>query len=178
MIQKNNSVIFRDVDDLDDVIDLTANCSYGEGNTIILTENSHYFSIGDAIYYDFNTNHYRKGLAVNQIMSEIIGVVSKIIDKDTFELTTKGSIILDRYDNIENNSVLYLSSNISGRLVPNEPDKISKIIGIKINNGIRIDIQRGYHLIESNQETNDFELRYYTQQELQNIVTRVMTDIY
>lgn len=143
--QHNNSVIFRDVQDDNNLIDFSYIGMHGtEEQIVTLTELDNGFLLGDAIYYDYKTSHYRRALAMNQIMSEVIGVVSKIIDKDTFELTLKGSIILDRYSSIPPDTPLYLSQNISGKLVQNEPTIVSKIIGVTTNDGIYVDIQRGY----------------------------------
>ena len=207
--QHNNSVIFRDVQDDNNLIDFSYIGMHGtEEQIVTLIELDNGFLLGDAIYYDYKTNHYRRALAMNQIVSEVIGVVSKLIDKDTFELTLKGSIILDRYSNIPENTPLYLSQNISGKLVQDEPTNVSKIIAITINNGIYVNIQRGYfvgfgpqvffasaepYLFVSNdnklfqtatnlQDNTDYEpkdkLRYYTSQEIQDLITRIKNDIY
>lgn len=233
--QHNNSVIYRDVDE-ENILDFSHIGSNINSNEIVLKEPDHYFILGDAIFYDIKTNHYRRALANNTIMSEVIGVVSKIIDKDTFQLTLKGNIILDRYSNITTGSILYLSPIITGKLIPDEPDNVSKIIAIKTENGIKVDIQRGYHLkanklkgeylvtdddkyivtsdnnlisfktylseylvtddskniitfdnkiiaarseMEGYEEyTEYYSLRYYTQQELQDIIVRITNDIY
>ena len=207
--QHNNSVIFKDVQDDNNLIDFSYIGMHGiEEQIVTLTELDNGFLLGDAIYYDYKTNHYRRALAMNQIVSEVIGVVSKLIDKDTFELTLKGSIILDRYSNIPENTPLYLSQNISGKLVQDEPTNVSKIIAITINNGIYVNIQRGYFVgfgpqvffasaepymfVSSDnklfqtatnlQDNTDYEpkdkLRYYTSQEIQDLITRIKNDIY
>jgi hypothetical protein len=207
--QHNNSVIFRDVVDDNNLIDFSYMGIYGTEEQIIsLTELDNGFLLGDAIYYDYKTNHYRRALAMNQIMSEVIGVVSKLIDKDSFELTLKGSIILDRYNNIPENTPLYLSQNISGKLVQDEPSLVSKIIGITRTNGIYVNIQRGYFVgfgpavffassepymfvssdnklfqtANNMKDNTNYEavdkLRYYTSQEIQDLITRIKNDIY
>jgi hypothetical protein len=115
-------------------------------------------------------------------MSEVIGVVSKIINKDSFKLTLKGSIILDRYSSIPLNTPLYLSQNISGKLVQDEPTIVSKIIGVTTNDGIYVNIQRGYFVGFDMQDNANYEpkdkLRYYTSQEIQDLITRIKNDIY
>ena len=207
--QHNNSVIFRDVQDDNNLIDFSYIGMHGtEEQIITLTELDNGFLLGDAIYYDYKTNHYRRALAMNQIMSEVIGVVSKLIDKDTFELTLKGSIILDRYNNIPENTPLYLSQNISGKLVQDEPTNVSKIIAVTISNGIYVNIQRGYFVgfssavffasaesymlvssdnklfqtVNNVKDNTNYEvidtLRYYTSQEIQDLITRIKNDIY
>lgn len=207
--QHNNSTIFKSVlSDNTNVIDFSYIGMYGtEEQVVTLTESDNGFLLGDAIYYDYKTNHYRRALAVNQIMSEVIGVVSKIIDKDSFELTLKGSIILSRYSSIPVNTPLYLSQNISGKLVQDEPTAVSKLIGTKTYDGINVNIQRGYFVgcgplvqiqthdnLIFNAEDKAFytydnqtdntnyyptgSLRYYTNQEIQDIITRIKNDIY
>ena len=175
---RNNSSIFRDVFDEDQNTDLTYIGIVGSNfEKINLEESNHGFILGDAIYYDINTNHYYRALAVNTVMSEVIGVVSKVIDNDNFELTLKGNIILDRYNTIQNDKPLYLSPIITGKLTEIEPNNISKIIAVKIQNGIKVDIQRGYHLIQSEEPIYD-DIRYYTEQEIQDIINTIKSDIY
>lgn len=174
----DNSVIYREFYDEDNIHDFDYLGVNGVENKIIeLTELDNGFIVGDAIYYDIKNNHYRKALSNNTIMSEVIGVVSKIISKDTFELTMKGSIILDRYNNIQNDTLLYLSPVITGKLTPLEPEYVSKIIAIKTGTGIYVDIQRGYNIKAIPDQQYD-GLRYYTEQEIQDIITQVETDIY
>lgn len=211
--QHNNSVIFRDVYE-NKILDFSHIASDSKANIIDLYEENHFFEVGDAIYYDIYTHHYRRALAINSIMSEVIGVVSKIINLNEFQLTLRGDIILNRYDSISIGSPLYLSDIVTGKLISNEPSKISKIIGIKTDNGIRVDIQRGFHLTDNegyhpkykefltkdllnifgkdnkifnaapdpNQPDividDRLSLRYYTQEEIQEIIARVIADIY
>ena len=56
-------------------------------------------------------------------------------------------------------------------------NNISKIIAVKIQNGIKVDIQRGYHLIQSEEPIYD-DIRYYTEQEIQDIINTIKSDIY
>lgn len=178
----NNSVIYRNPVQDENLIDFT---QFGtteiSQKTMILTEPMHYFSVGDAIYYDFKNDHFKRGLAINNIMSEIFGVVSKIIDNNTFEITLDGSITTDRYDNIKDGSMLYLSPIVPGKLIDTEPNIISKIIGIKIKEGINVNIQRGIYLERLNasqEEAEEVELRYYTEQEIQDLIDQIIKDIY
>ena len=174
--QHNNSGIYRDVFE-DQVEDFTF---LGTRNlnsyTIEVKQDFHGLVIGDAVYYDIRTRTYKAALAKNSIMSEVIGLVSKLIDARTFEITTKGFLKTDRYDYMTNNSILYLSPVISGRLVDTEPGKISKIIGIKVKDGIEVDIQRGYDLHPENKEYE--KPRFYTEQEIDNIIQTILKDIY
>lgn len=174
--QHNNSTIYRDVFE-DQVEDFTF---LGTKNlnkyTIQVSQPFHGFTLGDAVYYDIRTRNYKTALANNTIMQEVIGLVSNIIDNDTFEIITKGELETERYNYIPNGSILYLSPVITGRLIDTEPMKVSKIIGIKTKNGIEIDIQRGYDL---HPEHKDFKkARRYTEQEIQDIINIIKRDIY
>ena len=212
--QHNNSVIFRDVYE-DKILDFSHIASETKANNMNLYEEKHGFEVGDAIYYDMYTHHYRRALAVNNTMSEVIGVVSKIVNFNEFQLVLRGDIILDRYNSIPVGSILYLSDMITGKLVVNEPIRVSKIIGTKTELGINVNIQRGFHLTDNEGYhpkykkflTNNLltiigkdnkifnaapdpgqpdvditedglSLRYYTQEEIQEIIARVIADIY
>ena len=147
MEKHNNSVIYRNVFE-DEYINFSALGAYGSDDKIRLSEHMNGFKIGDAIYYDFKTKHYKKAL-----------------------------IQTDRYDNIENGTTFYLSDVIPGRLTEIEPSNISKIIGNKTTNGIYINIQRGYHLSEK-EIPDIIEPRRYTKQEIHDVIDTVMKNIY
>lgn len=175
--QKLNSVIFKDVNDDANFSDISAAGTNGEYREVTVNQDIHGLSLGDAVYYNIYTNRYARALATNTIMSEVIGLVSDVPDENTFTITMKGVLLTDRYNAIADDSIMYLSSAISGRLTNTEPANISKIIGRKIPNGIDIDIQRGYHL-KSDETPVYTGIKYYTQSEIQDIINTVMKDIY
>ena len=174
--QHDNSVIYRDVFE-DNVEDFTfMGVNNPKKHTTEIIQPFHGFVVGDAVYYDIRTKNYKLALANNSIMSEVFGVVSKLIDKDTCEVVLKGNIKTDRYNYIPKGTILYLSSTVAGRLIDTEPYQISKIIGVKSKDGIEVDIQRGYNLHPKNVE---YETpRFYTEQEIQDIINTIMRDIY
>lgn len=67
--------------------------SGGAGGTIDkITQNSHGFAVGDVLYINTSTGLYTKATADNPITAEVVGVVSKITNINTFELTLSGEI--------------------------------------------------------------------------------------
>ena len=174
--QHDNSVIYRDVFE-DNVEDFTfMGVNNPKKYTTEITQPFHGFIVGDAVYYDIRTKNYKLALANNSIMSEVFGVISNIIDADTCEVVLKGNIKTNRYDYIPKGSILFLSPTISGRLIDAEPYKVSKIIGIRSKDGIEVNIQRGYDLHP--EEVNNETPRFYTEQEIQDIINTIMKDIY
>lgn len=180
--QHNNSTIFRNpYDDEAHLVDFShIGLDYPSTSTIQINELDNGFSVGDAIYYDIYNKKYRRALANNSIMSEVIGVVSKIINKDEFELTLRGIVETDRYNDFENGAILYLSATVTGRLTPHEPSPVTKIIGIKAENGIIVKIQRGYDIRDDAHDPYLLytDTRLYTEQEIQDIIKIVKDDIY
>jgi hypothetical protein len=147
---------------------------------LMIYELNNGFNTGDALYYDYTSGHYRRAIAVNTILSEVVGVVGKVIDKDNFELVLKGDIETNKFDLIPDDSPLYLSPLITGKLIPNEPNNISKVIAIKKKYGlIKVDIQRGYSLIDEKIDSTTYsDARFYTTQEIKEITNQIISDIY
>ncbi len=122
-----------------------------ESNTKIVTKTAHDFVEGDFIFYH-PTYGYSKALAVDDYSSNIVGMVCKVIDIDTFEYKWGGFHKTDVF-NSSNGSAqgmpLYISDTVPGKTVQNQPD-ISKTVGYPIEDmGIIISIERG---IQYNQE--------------------------
>lgn len=180
--QHNNSVIFKDTYKDENFADFTRigvaiDNSDEKQWKIDLDIPNHFLIEGDAIYYNFRNNKYERALANNSPMQEVIGVVSKVYNNNKLELTLKGDIIIDRYNDVPIDSYLFLSTMMPGRLVQDEPDTITKIIAKKIENGIHVCIQRGYYL-EDNESDNLYQTRYYTENELIEVINRIKRDIY
>lgn len=134
-----------------------------------IVQEDHYFNVGDAIYYDIQLKRFSLALAYNNIESEVIGLVSQIIDNDTFVLTNTGTLYTDRYT-FPNNTVLYLSDINPGKLVSIAPTFV-KPVAIQTTNGIIIDIARGWADKDSVSEPTEYEA--YTQEELDEIISNI-----
>lgn len=138
-------------------------------DTIIKQEN-HYFQIGDVLYYNIKEYKFYGALAKNTIESEVVGLVSDIIDKDHFELINTGFLKTERYQfNI--GTILYLSDVRAGKLVSIASTNVIKIIGTQQNGGILIDFQRGYVNPETIYESEEYES--YTKEELDEIIENI-----
>ena len=118
--------------------------------TVILT--NHGFIEGDFIFYHPITG-YAKASALDDYNSNIVGMVTKIIDVNSFEYKWGGFHKTNLFSN--NNGYgqgmpLYISDTMPGKVVQDQPS-ISKTVGYPVEDiGIIISIERG---IQYNQET-------------------------
>ena len=122
-------------------------------NIKTVTKINHGFEIGDFIFYHPNDG-YKKALAIDSYDSNIVGMVTKIIDDNTFEYMWSGFYATDIFDenhNIVQGMPLYISDTEAGKTVQEQPD-ISKTVGYPVENlGIIISVERG---IQYNQEAS------------------------
>lgn len=122
-------------------------------------QESNGFAIGDFIYYH-PSRGYQLAAAIDSYDSNIVGMVTKIIDENTFEYMWSGFYKTDIFTE-ENGFVqglpMYISDTEPGHVVQEQPD-ISKTVGYPIENiGLIISIERG---IQYNQEASigDFKI--------------------
>ena len=122
-------------------------------NIKTVTKINHGFEIGDFIFYHPNDG-YKKALAIDSYDSNIVGMVTKIIDDNTFEYMWSGFYATDIFNedhDIVQGMPLYISDTEAGKTVQEQPD-ISKTVGYPVENlGIIISIERG---IQYNQEAS------------------------
>lgn len=166
---KSNSIIYKNPQgqylfDLS-VLGVVTN----ESKTIEINQQNHYFQVGDILYYNVKTKMFAKAVAINSIESEACIGVLKVVDKDNFIAISNGEILTDRY-NFNVNTILYLSDVYPGKVVSIGPQSIIKQIGVKTENGIMLNIQRGYHILNN---SLDEELEFYTQDELDEIIKNI-----
>lgn len=165
----NNSTIFKNPQE-PHLFDLSSIGSViHEDESICINQVDHYFQKGEVLYYDVRTNKFARAIAVNNIESEVCGIVSDIIDKDNFVIIAKGLFRTDQYT-FDENTPLYLSDAHAGKLVSIEPHGIIKQIAIQATNGIIIDIQRGWKTTVTSSSEN---LEPYTKAELDEIIKNV-----
>lgn len=167
---KNNSIISKNLHkyhvlDLTDIGVITCN------NFTEIVQHNHNFQIGDALYYNVKEQVFDKAIAINNIESEVCGVVSEIKDIDTFIIVTNGEIITSRYD-FKVNTALYLSDARPGKLVSIGPKDIVKQIATKTIDGIIVDIQRGFKTANHQQSSTE-ALESYTKEELNEIIKNI-----
>ena len=122
-------------------------------NIKLVNQINHNFEIGDFIFYH-PSNEYRKALAIDSYDSNIVGMVTRIIDDNTFEYMWSGFYATDIFDELHNivqGMPLYISETDAGKVVQEQPD-ISKTVGYPVENlGIIISVERG---IQYNQEAS------------------------
>lgn len=140
-----------------------------EDKTIEISQNNHFFKTGDVLYFNVKTGMFAKAIAVNGIESEVCGVVSEVISKDSFTIVTKGSIQTDEYT-FDVNTPLYLSNAHAGRLTSIPPYNVIKQVAIQDSSGILVDIQRGMKTTET---SSSEELESYTKAELDEIIKNI-----
>lgn len=122
-------------------------------NTKVVTQETHGFEVGDFIYYH-PWNAYQKASAIDDYDSNIVGMVTKVIDNDNFEYMWSGFYATDIFSNdngFTQGMPLYISDTDPGKATQEQPD-ISKAVGYPVENiGLVISIERG---IQYNQEAS------------------------
>ncbi len=162
--KKNNNVLTKETDGYfvqgpskqpDNAIELLDDGYYVRTHSNIKTvaKINHGFEIGDFIFYHPNDG-YKKALAIDSYDSNIVGMVTKVIDDNTFEYMWSGFYATDIFTedhDIVQGMPLYISDTEAGKTVQEQPD-ISKTVGYPVENlGIIISIERG---IQYNQEAS------------------------
>lgn len=166
---KNNSTIFKNPQD-QYLFDLSILGTITHENKVIeINQQNHYFQVGDVLYYNVKTQKFAKAVAVNNIESEVCGVISKVIDKDNFIVLTEGEIKTNRYT-FNVSTRLYLSDVYPGKLVSIKPQYVVKQIATQTVDGIMINIQQGLRTPEA---SSSEELESYTQEELDEIIKNI-----
>lgn len=115
-------------------------CESGSSSVLKIHQESHNLSIGNAVYLS-STGVYKKAICEDSEKIEVIGIVNKIIDEDNLTIIISGEFETDIFNQYSSGDILYLSNNTSG-LVTNTIGHYVKPIGVKIESGILINIQR------------------------------------
>jgi hypothetical protein len=107
--------------------------SGGAGETVDrITQASHAFAAGDVLYYTGSAYAKAKADAANT--AEIVGMVSKVIDSNTFELTLEGKIT--GLTGLTSGEVYFLSAATAGAITVTEPSVLGNIslpIGVAVS---------------------------------------------
>ena len=124
-----------------------------QSNIKTVTQTNHGFIIGDFIYYH-PMNKYQLAAAIDDYDSNIVGMVTKVIDANTFEYMWSGFYATDIFSSSNGYTQgmpLYISDINPGKVTQVQPD-ISKAVGYPVENiGLIISIERG---IQYNQEAS------------------------
>jgi hypothetical protein len=95
----------------------------GGGTTDKVTQASHGFVLGDVLYLNGST--YAKAIASAANTAEVVGVVSRVIDASTFEMTLSGEI--SGLTGLTPGEVYFLSASTAGLLTIVEPSVVGQV---------------------------------------------------
>lgn len=95
----------------------------GGGTTDKITQNAHGLDVGDAVYLNGGT--YTKAIASAANTAEVVGVVSRKVDANNFELTLSGEITVNT--TLVAGTVYFLSPTTAGALTATEPTIIGQV---------------------------------------------------
>jgi hypothetical protein len=95
----------------------------GGGTTDRVTQASHGFVVGDVLWLNGST--YAKAIATAANTAEVIGVVSRVIDPSTFELTLSGEVT--GLTGLTAGEVYFLSASTAGLLTITEPTVVGQV---------------------------------------------------
>lgn len=116
LVNRNGGLVLRDSTGVE--------ISAGGGSTAIkITQTSHGYVVGDVLYFD-GTN-YLKAIASAANTSEVVGVVSKVINANSFELTTAGQVT--DLAGLTAGTVYFLSPTVAGAWTATEPTTIGQV---------------------------------------------------
>ena len=100
-------------------------------------QSGHGLAVGNAIRYNAVTSTWQKALADTAANAEVAGVVSEVLDADTFTIVYQGWIDLPAFSGISH-PALFLSSTTSGGLTFSPPSAIGSVVkpvAVRSSNG-------------------------------------------
>jgi hypothetical protein len=95
----------------------------GGGTKDRVSQASHGFVAGDTLYLNGST--YTKAIATSAATAEVVGVVSRVIDSSTFEITLSGEV--SGLSGLTVGEVYFLSAATAGALTVTEPSVIGQV---------------------------------------------------
>lgn len=99
----------------------------GGGTTDRVNQNSHGFVVGDLLYV-IGANTYAKAIASAANTAEVVGMVSRIIDANNFEITLSGEVSgLGSPTPLVSGEVYFLSATTAGLATITEPTTIGQV---------------------------------------------------
>lgn len=140
----------------------------GTGNALEITQTNHRLIVGNVVYLKADGT-YAKAYAEESERIEAIGIVTEVEDANTFIVTVSGEFQTDLYDKYTNGTLLYLSEKTAGAVV-DLPEKYVKPLGVKINTGILINVQRAN--IHEQEDLDNFD-EYYTNEEIEILIDSI-----
>ena len=95
----------------------------GGGTTDRVTQASHGFVVGDVLYLSGST--YTKAIATAANTAEVVGVVSRVLDGSTFDLTLSGEVT--GLSGLVAGEAYFLSPSSAGGITVTEPSVIGQV---------------------------------------------------
>lgn len=127
--------------------------STGGGSAAITVDQVHDFVEGEAIYHDGTEYTRAKADAANT--SEVLGIVSKVIDADTFQFQPAGEV--KGLTGLTVGATYFLSANLFGAVTATEPSVIGHVsvpVGVATSaTTLLVGIKRGYVIGGANART-------------------------
>jgi hypothetical protein len=127
--------------------------STGGGSAAITVDQVHDFVAGEAIYHDGTA--YKRAFANAVSTSEVLGVVSKVIDADTFQFQPAGEV--KGLSGLAAGVTYFLSESLSGEITATEPSTIGNVsvpVGVATSaTTLLVGIKRGYVIGGANART-------------------------
>ena len=133
------------------------------------TQITHGFSVGDVLGYD--GIEFVKVNTTTAATIEPLGIVTKVVDGDTFNLTFSGLIdtvgITDISGNTISGGTVYYLSNTSGKVSPNKPTSFTELskpmlVGLSGSTGVVLQYRGIYETITSGGTVSYTEFTGYT----------------
>ena len=143
--------------------------------TVIITQASHGFAVGDVLY--LNGTVYTKANASDPESSEVVGIVSEIIDANDFKLTSSGAVSNLTSSNFveaalpSEGDVIFLSTT-DGKMSVSEPTSAGEIslpLGVaKTTSSMYVQLKRGF-VVGSNDITTELTLTNNATSNIQDV---------
>jgi hypothetical protein len=151
LTRKEGTIVYATDDDSIYVDDgTTLNAVGGTSNSIVVTQASHGFVVGDVLY--LNGSGYTKAKADSANTSSVAGIVSKIQSSSVFQLTSGGK--MSGLTGLTVGADYFLSPVTAGLLTATEPTTtgyVSQPVGIALSaTSLQVAIKRGYVVGTSN----------------------------
>jgi len=130
VVLKNEGGTIRNVSS-EHIYQFTGNTNAGaDANIVRVNKSNHNFVIGDVLYY--SGSQYEKALATVSNTSNVVGMVSKIVDTNNFELTTDGRVVGSILAEnagvaLTPGSKYFLSDSTAGRVTTTAPTVVGRM---------------------------------------------------
>jgi hypothetical protein len=102
---------------------LVAASGGGKGTVDRVIQAAHGFVLGDLLYLNGAT--YTKGLATAAVTAEIVGMVSRVVDVNTFEITLSGEVT--GLVGLTAGATYFLSRSVAGGYTATEPNTLGDV---------------------------------------------------